>query len=86
MQQKVVTAGDDFPPRATNYPGGSRQPGADRHVAVPRHQRSDQRQEGRKVRGQIDVHVGDDARVAGSPDVMQRAPAAFRRQVDGPHV
>ena len=86
VQQKVVTAGDEFPPRAANYPGRPRQPGADRHVAVPRHQGGDQRKKGREVRRQIDVHVGDDASVAGSPDVMQRATATFGREVDGPHV
>ena len=95
VQQQVVAAGDDLPLGAPRHPRAARQPGSDRHIAVPRHQRCDQRQQRVQVRRQVYVHVGHDVGVAARPDRAQR-PAApgppdmggadqreFLRQVQG---
>jgi len=73
MQQQVVAAGDDLALRAADHPRTWRQPGPDRHVAVPGQQRRDQRQQRVQVGGQVHVHVGADVGVTAGPDPAQRA-------------
>ena len=42
----------------------------------------DQREEGREVGGEIDVHVGEDGGVARRPDVVERAPTSLLVEAD----
>jgi hypothetical protein len=84
VQQEVVGTRDEFPARAAHYPRAPRQPGADRHVAVPGEQGREQREQRVQVGGQVDVHVGVHVGVAGRPDGAQRPAAARPLDLDGP--
>jgi hypothetical protein len=53
------------------------EPRADRDVAVARQRRRDEGQQRARVGREVDVHVGDDARVAARPRLAQRAAAAL---------
>jgi hypothetical protein len=53
---------------------------------VPGKQRRDQRQQRRKVGGEVHVHVRHHLGGAGGPDLAQRAAAAFGVEVHDPDV
>ncbi|MCY1241033.1 hypothetical protein D9M72_539130 [compost metagenome] len=60
MQQKVVAAGDESPPRSADNTRRSCQPRPDRQVRVSGKKRGDQGSERSEVGGKTHVHVGQD--------------------------
>ena len=80
VQDRVVRARDQLALGAAHHARAVREPRADREVAVAGEQRSDERQQRAQVGREVDVHVADDARVAGRPGGPQRAAAALAVQ------
>jgi hypothetical protein len=81
-QDEVVAPRDHLTLEPAHDPGSPREPGPDGEVRVARHQRRHQRPEGVEVRGQVDVHVGQDRRVRGEPDLLERSPTTLLRHPD----
>ena len=77
MEEAVVAARDELALRPADDARAVREARADRDVAVAREQRRDERQERAQVGRQVDVHVGDDPRLAPRPGGAQRAAAAL---------
>ena len=64
VQEAVVAARDDLALRAADDARAVREARADREVAVAGEQRGDERQQRAQVGREVDVHVGDDPRLA----------------------
>ena len=79
-EDQVVGAGDGLALGAPHHPRARGEPGPDGDVAVARQQGRDEGQQGVEVGRQVDVHVGDDGRLARRPRGPQRpAPALVGR-------
>ena len=85
LQDEVVRATDQLPLRRARDPAARRQPAPDGDVGVTGHERSHEWQEGAEVGREVDVHVGDDPRVARQPRAPERQTASLAVEVDGPH-
>ena len=77
VQDRVVGARDQLALGPAHDAGAMRQPRPDREVAVAGEQRGDEREQAAQVGREVDVHVGDDARLRGRPGGAQRAAAAL---------
>ena len=77
VQDRVVGARDQLALGAAHHAGPMRQPRPDGEVAVAGEQRRDEREQAAQVGREVDVHVGDDARVGGAPGGAQRAAASL---------
>ena len=84
--EQVVAARKDLPLHPAAHMGGMRQPGSDRDLGVTGEKRRDEREEARKIRGQVDVHVRDDVGSTGQPGGAQREPASLAVEPEEAHL
>ena len=85
LEQQVVRPRNQLALGSADDVRTGREPRADGDVAMTGQQRRDQREQGGQRGREIDVHVGDDRRLAGRPCRAERVAPPLAGQVHGRH-